>query len=457
MPHSRTIFALSSGRGVAGVGVIRVSGPQARDVLTALLADKSKMPAERRASVRRLYSPVTGRLLDEAVVLRFDGPKSFTGEDVVEVHCHGGAATVSGLLEAIGSVEGVVPAQAGEFTRRAFEAGRLSLTEVEGLADLLLAQTDKQRDQALSIISGALERRFTEWRDQVATIRAAAEAAIDFGDHVEGEVDSDEALAPLEERIQHLQRGLRRALNEADRTLAIRDGALVVLAGPPNAGKSSLLNVMAARPAAIVSSTAGTTRDVLEVRLNLGGFDVRLFDTAGIRNATADDIEAEGVRRAQELCSAAHVVCYVIDSVAPDLSMLPDTVDLVVANKIDLLSEKRLPDDAVSGLVSVPVIAASALEPGGADDLTTAVEALVIKKLAAVDGQDEAPAIARERHRRHVSRCLDALDAALEHRSEAELFAEDLRLASAELGKLVGAIDVEDVLDSLFRDFCIGK
>lgn len=462
MQPPSTIFALSSGRGVAGVAVIRISGPKAHWALEKMLLDGKSaeesvlLPKPRFASLRKLYSK--GSLLDEAVVVRFDAPKSFTGEDVVELHCHGGVATVSGVLETLGEELDLAPAEAGEFTRRAFSAGKLSLTEVEGLADLLTATTSKQRDLALSVASGSLERRYEDWRQRLSSIRAAAEAAIDFGDHVEGEVDSESAMRPLAGLISDLSDDLRRAVADADRTLAIRDGAIVVLAGPPNAGKSSLVNAMAARPAAIVSETAGTTRDVLEVRLNLGGYEVRLFDTAGLRDSS-DEIEAEGVRRALDLCDGAQVVCYVVDASDPPRrdQDIPPRVDLYVANKIDLVD--NLSGDLFELGDGQKLVRTSAVDASGADELVDAIRQLVVEKLDSASSPqgEEEPAIVRDRHKRHISRCLEALDEARFHFSQPELFAEDLRVATVELGYLVGAIDVEDVLDSLFRDFCIGK
>ncbi|KAJ8602218.1 hypothetical protein CTAYLR_003652 [Chrysophaeum taylorii] len=465
---SDTIFALSSGRGVAGVAVVRISGPGAVGALEALTPG-CRLPATRYAAVRRLRHQE--RVLDEALVLRFAGPASFTGEDVVELHCHGGPATVDGVLSALSQLPRLRPAERGEFTRRAFAAGKLGVTQVEGLADLLAASTSRQRDQALRVMDGALEREYGAWRSELAGIRAAAEAAIDFGDEMEGEVDAAATLGPLEARARRLRRALARALGVADRCQAVRDGARVVLAGPPNAGKSSLVNLLAARPAAIVSDVAGTTRDVLEVRLNLAGFEVKLYDTAGIRDA-ADGLEAEGIRRAREACDAAHLVCYVIDAgnyywgtdfLSPQNNNNNNNnnkLDLVVLNKVDLIED----NDAMSTILSrlrtdlgtdLPIVTTTAIQPDGADALLAAIETHLVDRWDAAD-HDDAPTVVRERHRRHVQACLDALDSAL-LQSEPELFAEDLRLATLEIGKLVGAIDVEDVLDSLFRDFCIGK
>ena len=483
-----TVYALSSGRGVAGVAVIRISGPKAMGALEALSVS-SVVPAARVACMRRLRDPRTEEILDEALVLRFEGPKSFTGEDVVELHCHGGVAVVDGVLSALGELgEGVRPADRGEFTRRAFAAGKLGLTEVEGLADLLLATTSSQRRQALSIMAGSLERRYAQWREDVASIRASAEAIVDFGDDVDGDVSTEEVMGPTVERIFLLRDDIRKAADGSERGEAVRDGVKVVLAGAPNAGKSSLLNAIAQRPAAIVSDTAGTTRDVLEVNLNLGSVPVRLFDTAGLRGATAvDPVEIEGIRRATHLITNAHVLCFVLD--ADDLSFdgllskeeedddRKTTSLIFVANKSDkvdetavvnnckqhledfLDKEKDLSEAEKRRFTEAPWVATTALETtdsSGCETLLAELEKIVASRFATHD--EEAPAITRQRHRTHVLRCLEHLDRAADVISVApELGAENLRLASLELGRVVGAIDVEDVLDHLFSDFCIGK
>jgi len=533
-----TIFALSSGRGVSGVAVIRLSGPRAAEGLRRLLSadggDLSKpLPEPRRASVRTLRDPATREVLDEALVLYFRAPKSFTGEDVVELHCHGSSAVVDGVLETLAAFPGFRPAERGEFSRRAFAAGRLGLTQVEGLADLLAATTSRQRRQALSVLSGALERRYARWRDELASVRAAVEACVDFGDDVEGDVPHVRSvLSDARDRVGALGAELRRQLKKSGATAGetVREGVRVVLAGPPNAGKSSLLNALAQRPAAIVSATPGTTRDVLHVDLALDGLAVRLYDTAGLRNEPGDAIEREGMERASAAIADAHLVCYVVDAAttlssstsrprdddeSPFASLFGggDDIDddprggltleadhsltsssaeqrlVFVANKRDLLDDdddvldrcrdrlgeaidvSRSGDPLRARLAAAPWVATAAVdhETGGVDalieHLREAVARVVDDDAAAggtttSEGADEAPAIVRARHRRHVSASLDHLDRALEDLADddrPELGAEDLRLASAELGRVVGAIDVEDVLDHLFADFCIGK
>jgi len=480
---------------VAGVAVIRVSGPRAFASLEALTKDKP-LPAERVAALRTLRSPTDADdVLDDALVLRFAGPRSFTGEDVVELHCHGSVAVVDGVLSALGELNMLRPAERGEFTRRAYASGKLGLTEVEGLADLLVAQTKQQRRQALSVASGALERRYAAWREELAAIRASAEAVVDFGDDVDGDVSTAETLEPTIRRIENFRDRLRKGADQ-HRGEAVRDGVRVVLAGPPNAGKSSLLNALAQRPAAIVSDAAGTTRDVLEVALNLDSIPVRLFDTAGLRSDTDDAVEKEGVRRAADLIATAHLVCFVLDTsgsldfhslLGPFLSDAFDTVEdddearrtfLFVANKSDereaatlaecraaledyLVEDDVLDDAAKRRIRAAPWVASAAIldDEGGVDALEAALTSRVRERFGSrEDDDEEVPAITRQRHRTHVLKCLESLDRAIAVAADApELGAEDLRLASLELGRVVGDIDVEDVLDHLFRDFCIGK
>ncbi|KAJ1453186.1 hypothetical protein M885DRAFT_485907 [Pelagophyceae sp. CCMP2097] len=494
-----TIFALSSGRGVAGVAVIRVSGGEARSVLQSLLGD-SKEPPVRYAGLRTLKCPNTGEALDEAVVLRFEGPKSFTGEDIVELHVHGGAATIEGVLDALSTTK-ARPAERGEFTRRAFQAGKLGVTEVEGLADLLCAESQQQRRQALSVMGGRQAALYDRWRAELVSCRAWAEAAVDFGDDTEGDVDAT-ALTGADggvlDRVRMLRGELRDALRDGVRGEAVRDGVRVVLAGAPNAGKSSVLNALAGRDAAIVSAEAGTTRDVVEVAMKLGGLPVLLFDTAGLRENAEDAartvgaIEAEGIRRTQAAAQKAHVVVFVIDAseaaVAREatvalellkgaLRVEPQPHLVVLANKADVgrtvvssaqdlreLCETPIDADIFAALNAAPWLQVSATQQTGLDAVVSHLDETVARLFGGDSDTasprqllSDAPAITRARHRYHVENALEALDSALQMDLATELRAEELRTASVELGRVVGAIDVENVLDVLFRDFCIGK
>ncbi|EGB04959.1 hypothetical protein AURANDRAFT_59431 [Aureococcus anophagefferens] len=457
-----TIYALSSGRGVAGVAVVRVSGPSASDALAALTPGKP-LPAHRVASLRTLRD--ASDVLDEALVLRFEAPRSFTGEDVVELHCHGGEATVDGVLEALDALPKLRAADRGEFTRRAFAAGKLGLTEVEGLADLLAAKTAPQRRQALAQMGGSMERTYARWRGELASLRASAEVLVDFGDDVEGDVadQSDDIRAALDASVRSLKTELDAALTDAPRGEATRDGVRV----------SSLLNAVAARDAAIVSQAAGTTRDVLEIGLSLGGLPARLFDTAGLRvdgeEDSLDAVEVEGMRRAARAAEAAHVVVFVLDAADDDASAVADAFRaiapvwrrddgapapelVVVTNKADLA------EGLGAVVAAAATVRASATAADGAAALVDDLERRVVDAFRSSRDDYEAPAITRARHRKHVASCVACLDAVLSDPDlMPELVAEELRAATSDLGAVVGAVDTEQVLDVLFNDFCIGK
>lgn len=305
-PHA-TIFALSSGRPPAAIAVVRISGPRAGDALKALGV---KTPEPRKAGLARVRDPETGEMIDEALVLWFPGPHSETGEDVAELQPHGGRAVIAATLAALAKIEGLRPAEGGEFTRRGFENGKLDLTAVEGLADLVMAETEGQRRQAFRQMKGALGNRAEAWRTALVETLALVEARIDFSD--EADVPED-LLGPAIARVRELEAEIAAALADGRRGERLREGLTVAIAGPPNAGKSTLLNRLARREAAIVSPYAGTTRDVIEVHLDLGGLPVTLLDTAGIRE-TGDPVEMEGVRRARARAAEADLVLWVTDA-----------------------------------------------------------------------------------------------------------------------------------------------
>ena len=434
-----TIYALSTAPGKAGVAVLRISGAGAGEALLAL-SGLSSLPAPREAVLLRLRDPDSGAPLDRALVLYFVGPASFTGEDVVELHVHGGRAVVASVLRALASLPGLRAAGPGEFTRRAFENGRLDLTEVEGLADLIDAETEAQRRQAFRQMEGALGRLYEGWRHRLMRVLAYAEAEIDFPD--EDEVPGD-LIARLGPELSALETEIASHLDDGRRGERLRDGIEIAIIGPPNAGKSSLLNRLAGRDAAIVSDEAGTTRDVLEVRLDIGGVPVTLADTAGLREA-ANAIEREGVRRALARAEAADLRLIVAAPGVGDFS-LAQPGDILILNKIDLGAP--VPEGA---------IAISALTGEGLDRL----EAELASRVGAEYEMRENPVITRARHREGLAECASSLaraHAALASGRDAELVAEDLRLAARALGRLTGRVDVEDLLDIIFRDFCIGK
>jgi len=447
MTHDRdTIFALSSGRPPVAIAVIRVSGPAARTALEALAG---RVPEPRRAGFARLRDRPGGDLLDQAVILWFPGPDSETGEDVAELQVHGGRAVIAAVLAALGRIEGLRPAEPGEFTRRAFENGRLDLTGVEGLADLIYAETEAQRRQAYRQLAGTLGRRAEAWRTQLIEAQAHVEASIDFSD--EGDVP-DKLLGPALTTVRKLRDEVAMALADENRGERLREGLVVAIAGPPNAGKSSLLNRLARRDVAIVTPHAGTTRDVIEVHLDLGGYPVTLLDTAGIRE-TEDPVEVEGVRRARAGAEAADLVLWITDATAvvgEGASAAPAGTQIwQIRNKIDLVGS------GPSTGQSERTLAISALTDAGLPEL---IAALTRHAEAALAGA-EASLVTRERHRVALRKVVEALDRALTEGpgGREDIVAEELRLAGRELGRLTGRVDVEDVLDVIFRDFCIGK
>jgi tRNA modification GTPase len=431
----RTIFAPATARGRAGVAIVRVSGPMAAPSLTALAG---QIPMPRLAHFTAIRDPATGEAIDRGLVLWFPGPASFTGEDVAEFHVHGGPAVVAGLLAALGRIEGCHLAEPGEFSRRAFLNGKLDLTQVEGLGDLIEAETAAQRRQALEQMGGGFARIAEDWALRLTRTLAHVEAAIDFPD----DDLPDDLLGPARGVAEALEREIRMRLADGRRGEILRDGLSVALVGPPNSGKSSLMNALAGRDAAIVSAQAGTTRDVIEVHLDLGGYPVILADTAGIREG-ADPIEAEGIRRARARAEAADLKLLILDAGAPEslagFAVLRDAATLVVWNKID---QVPAPADG---------LAVSAASGQGLAELIAALAGRAEGMLAG-----DAPIVTRERHRVALEECVECLARAVSGQDPA-LVGEDLRLAVRALGRIAGRIDVEDLLDVIFRDFCIGK
>ena len=455
MPDRSTIFALSSGRPPAAIAVVRVCGPRAGFALEKLIG---RLPEPRKAALARVRDPASNEIIDEALALWFPAPHSETGEDVAELQLHGGQAVIAGVLDALAMIEGCRPAEAGEFTRRAFENGRLDLTAVEGLADLIAAETQAQRRLAFRQLKGLIGDRAEAWRRRLIEALALVEARIDFSD--EADVPED-LLGPALHAAQQLRDEIAGVLADGRRGERLRDGLVVAIAGPPNAGKSTLLNRLARREAAIVSPYAGTTRDVIEVHLDLDGYPVTLLDTAGIRDS-AEPIEQEGVRRARERAAAADLVLWVIDPSAGGLAAngypenLADAEIWLVRNKIDLAGSSSCanatePDNYECKFT----LSISALTGIGMDVLTAALSAYAKTYFAAT----ESAVITRARHRHALEETVAALDRALarDHSTDEELIAEELRSAATTLGRLTGRVDVEDILDVIFRDFCIGK
>jgi tRNA modification GTPase len=426
-----SIYALSSGAVPSGVAVIRISGPRAGPALAALVGS---LPEPRRAALRSLRRPGEGETIDQGLVLWFPGPTSETGEDMAELQVHGGRAVVQAIFEVLGEL-GLRLARPGEFIRRGFENGKLDLTEVEGLADLIAAETEVQRRQAVGQARGALAARADAWRETLVELRAEIEARLDFSD----EGDVGEALpTDFDDRIAALGADMGAALAGFRSGERVREGFRVAILGRPNAGKSSLLNALARRDVAIVTAEAGTTRDVLEVPLDLNGYPVLLFDTAGLRESTSA-AEVEGVRRARLTAEAADLVLWLEDATLP-VEPCPDVAERPtwrLATKVDLL-----PKQATDGISAVTGVGIGAL----------------IDRLgaAAAEGMGAGTAlVTRQRQREAIGDAAAAL-AGIPGVAP-EIKADLLRAASEAIGRLSGRIDVEDVLDRLFREFCIGK
>ncbi|MDI3469556.1 MAG: tRNA-5-carboxymethylaminomethyl-2-thiouridine(34) synthesis protein MnmE [Pseudolabrys sp.] len=528
-PPRDTIFALSSGHGIAALAVIRISGERAGEALEILTG---KIPTPRKAALVTIRA-ADREPIDQALALYFPGPNSETGEDVAELQVHGGRAVVAAVLARLGGIKGLRPAEAGEFTRRAFENGKIDLTQVEGLADLVFAETEAQRRQAFRQMTGLLGGRADAWRGRLLGALAMVEARIDFSD--EADVPED-LLGPALRVARDIEADIAAALAQGRRGERLREGLVVAIAGPPNAGKSTLLNRIARREAAIVSPHAGTTRDIIEVHLDLDGYPVTVVDTAGIR-PTADPVEQEGVRRARERASAADLVLWVVDASAGEAAdrlagLAPDTdgplADPVsgtmpgqdiwlIENKVDLIKERNeqrfvsltsqvkdqltinrnqsLTSDSphrnehMFELYSKTLLTKFVNNPLGSQDhgsseplfkaseqwfgsfsrayavsatagtgLGALVTALAAKAVDAL-GAAEPALLTRERHRAALEATRAALQRAIAVGAEGreDVLAEELRLAATALSRLTGRIDVEDILDVIFRDFCIGK
>ncbi|MBB5684098.1 tRNA uridine-5-carboxymethylaminomethyl(34) synthesis GTPase MnmE [Sphingobium boeckii] len=426
-----TIFALSSGQPPAAVAIIRISGPRAGAALEML---SGRLPVPRRATLTRLLDPVTGEGLDRALMLWFPGPASATGEDLAELHLHGGRAVVARVMLSLSAIESLVLAEPGAFTRRAFEHGRMDLAEAEGLSDLLFAETEWQRRSALVMAEGGLSARVKGWQDRLLGLSAEVEAMLDFAD--EGDVeDQGESVASLNARIAILAADIRVMLDRPSGE-RLRDGIRVVLAGPPNAGKSTLLNALAGREAAIVSPRPGTTRDTIEVPLGIAGRPFLFIDTAGLHEGTGDEIEAIGMDRAHAAIGAADVILWLdetSESPAPERT-------IALYPRGDAEGRSMSPNG--------DMIVVSAASGAGLDALVAAILERADHLLP------RTGEIALNRRQRE---CLASSHAALQTDDDLLIVAENLRVARADLDRLTGRAGTEDMLDALFGKFCIGK
>lgn len=449
-PSSDTIFALSSGADRSAVAIIRLSGSFV-DTALKQLSPTRDLPSPRVASLRSLWHPMTRELLDRALVLRFPGAQSYTGEDLCELHVHGGPAVIRSVLETLCGIRGLRPAKPGEFTRRAFEAGKLDLTQIEGLADLLAADTEAQRSLALAQMEGALTKLIASWRKSIISCLARVEAVLDYG---EDEEISDDVAKEVFQDALSLQSELKSHLERGSMGKLVRDGVRIAILGAPNAGKSSLLNAVAGRDVAIVSHIPGTTRDALEVGLDLGGCKAILTDTAGLRE-TEDIIEAQGIERAASVARQAHIIIHLVEfnTRIVDQFIMDQLVGaerrgahiLTVVNKTDL-GRGQEPGD----------VSISCKTGHGIDNLLHRLTDIV--KMS-VSSKEEARAgiLTQMRHRHAVENAVAALDRYLGEQSRLELAAEELRETAKQLGTITGDISVDNVLDEVFSQFCIGK
>ena len=442
-----TIYALSSGPGISGVAVVRISGPDSSKVLKLLT--KNELPTPRVATLRKINNINTSELIDEGLILWFPGPQSYTGEDMVEIHIHGGKAVVEALLNTLSNIKECRLADPGEFTKLAFQNGKINLLKAESIADLISAETEIQRLQAVKMMKGKSSEKFNELREKLLKILSFVEAKIDFPD----EDLPEENLKKIKEDSSDVLNEINKILNDQKVGEIIREGFKIAIVGPTNAGKSSLLNNLSNREVAIVSEIAGTTRDVVETHLNIDGYPVIISDTAGIRESK-DEIEKKGIKLSLKKAENADLKLVVVDAKSIDLSgFLNDLLKkdaILVINKSDLSKEKL--DSEVSKFNHVLISLKDNLN----------IDKLILKIKNNLENKfisEEDILITRERHRQHLLQCVDHLNnfSDKNDKKDFDKGAEDLRLATRQLGMIVGKVDVEEILGSIFNDFCIGK
>jgi len=442
-----TIYALSTGPGVSGVAIIRISGPEVSKVIEKLTGKKT--PPARIATLRKINNINTSELIDEGIIIWFPGPESYTGEDMAELHVHGGKAVVLAVQEAISNIENCRLAEPGEFTKLAFQNGKINLLKAESIADLISAETEIQRKQAVRIMNGTSSKKFNELREKLLKILSFVEAKIDFPD----EDLPDENIKKIKKNCNDVLIEIKKILEDQKVGEIIREGFKIAIVGPTNAGKSSLLNNLSNREVAIVSEIAGTTRDVVETHLNIDGYPVIISDTAGIRDSK-DEIEKKGIKLSLNKAKNADLKLVVVDAKNIDLSeFLNDLLKkdaILVVNKSDLLKGEL--DPKINKFNHVLI---SLKDNSNIDKLITKIKNNLKNKFIT----EEDILITRERHRQHLKQCEDHLKFFLKKNDikDFDKGAEDLRLATRHLGMIVGKVDVEEILGSIFNDFCIGK
>ncbi len=441
------IYALSSGPGISGIAVIRISGKDTAEIIKTIT--QKPVPSARVATLRKINNINTSELIDEGIILWFPGPQSYTGEDMAEIHIHGGKAVILAVQNEIAKIENCRLAEPGEFTKLAFQNGKINLLKAESIADLISAETEIQRLQAVKMMKGKSSEKFNELREKLLKILSFVEAKIDFPD----EDLPEENLKKIKEDSSDVLNEINKILNDQKVGEIIREGFKIAIVGPTNAGKSSLLNNLSNREVAIVSEIAGTTRDVVETHLNIDGYPVIISDTAGIRESK-DEIEKKGIKLSLKKAENADLKLVVVDAKSIDLSgFLNDLLKkdaILVINKSDLLKEKLDPEISKFNHVLISL----------KDNLN--IDKLILKIKNNLENKfisEEDILITRERHRQHLLRCVDHLNnfSDKNHKKDFDKGAEDLRLATRQLGMIVGKVDVEEILGSIFNDFCIGK
>ena len=442
-----TIYALSSGPGISGIAVIRVSGPETKIVIQKMT--KEGIPAPRMASLRKLNKINTNELIDEGIIIWFPGPDSYTGEDMAEFHVHGSRAVIEAMHNAISKVKNCRIAEPGEFTRVAFQNGKINLLKAESIADLISSETEIQRQQAIKIMSGKSSEKFNSWREKLLKNLSNVEAKIDFPD----ENLPHDILSDIKNSTKKIKEEIEKLLNDQNVGERIREGFKIAIVGPTNAGKSSLLNYLSKRDVAIVSEVAGTTRDVIETHLCIDGYPVVISDTAGIRDSK-DEIEKKGIKLAIKRAEDADLNLVIIEPKSTDFTGF--LTDLVTEKSIFILNKTDLGFKNInSKLKKLNPIPISLKNEKNIEGLISAIKKKLENKFITSDDI----LITRERHRQHLEQCIYHLKK-FEEKNELEDFdkaAEDLRLATRHLGKIVGKVDVEEILGSIFNDFCIGK
>ena len=442
-----TIYALSTGPGLSGVAIVRISGPDSSNVIKSITG--KEIPEPRVATLRKINNNNTSELIDEGIIIWFPGPHSYTGEDMAEIHVHGGKAVVLALQEEIGKNKNCRLAEPGEFTKLAFQNGKINLLKAESIADLISAETEIQRSQAVKIMKGKSSEKFNEIREKLLKILSFIEAKIDFPE----EDLPEDNLKKIKQDSSNVLNEINKILNDQKVGEIIREGFKIAIVGPTNAGKSSLLNNLSNREAAIVSEIAGTTRDVVETHLNIDGYPVIIADTAGIRDSK-DEIEKKGIRLSLKKAENADLKLVVVDAKNIDLSgffndLLKNDAILVV-NKSDLLNDKLDPK-----ILKLNHVVISLKDNSNIDELISKIKKHLRDKFIT----EENILITRERHRQHLVQCKNYLKNFLDknEKKDFDKAAEDLRLATRHLGMIVGKVDVEEILGSIFNDFCIGK